>query len=225
MGYKLNQVVDTEGLPVKYIQNLLNNFSIPTFIETGTAGGASVRAASTLFTKCHTIEIVPDRAAGSYPENVLLYTGSSPAILPSIIGLYSPKQYIFFWLDAHYSEPTESAPEVVECPLIEEIQAIKSHEKAVIMIDDARLFLAPPKWPCDYTRWPAFSAVFNTLLGCFPNHFVTVIDDYIVCVPGEMKEMIRIEWWNNMEKRFPSESDKVKSASKLAYENLMKYLS
>lgn len=222
MGFK-HYGVDTEGLPVNYIKNYLNKFNIPVFIETGTAGGHSVRAAAGLFRECHTIEIVEGRSEGDYPENVKRYYGNSPDLLPGIIKPFL-HEYVFFWLDAHYSEPHESKPEVVECPIIEEIRAIRPHKKAVIMIDDARLFLAPPKWPCDYTRWPAFSAVFNTLLGCFPFHFVTVIDDYIVCIPNEMKEVLRVEWWENQDKRFPCEEDKVKMSVKKSYENLMRYI-
>lgn len=222
MGYK-HHGVETEGLPVNYVKRFLDKFSIPVLVETGTAGGHSVRAAASLFRECHTIEIVEGRSDGDYPANVKRYYGNSPDLLPEIVKPYK-HEYIFFWLDAHYSEPHESKPEVVECPVIEEIRAIKDHKKAVIMIDDARLFLAPPKWPCDYTRWPAFSAVFNTLLGNFPLHFVTVIDDYIVCIPDEMKDVLRVEWWDNQHKRFPSEEKILKDSAKLVFNEIQKYL-
>lgn len=223
MGYK-HYGVETEGFPVNYVKKFLAQFNIPVFVETGTAGGHSVRAASPFFRECHTIEIVEGRSDGEYPANVKRYYGNSPDILPSIISEYS-KEYILFWLDAHYSEPGESKPEVIECPLIEEIRSIKPHSKAVILIDDARLFLAPPKWPCDYTRWPSFSAVFNTLLGCFPLHYVTVIDDYIVCIPDEMKDVLRVEWWDNQDNRFPSEEKILKDSARLVYSSIQKYLS
>lgn len=225
MGYK-HHGVDTGGLPVTYIKRFLDKFDIPVFIETGTAGGASVRAASEIFQRCHTIEIVEGRAGEGYPENVQLYYGNSSSLLPEILATHcSRSEYIFFWLDAHYSEPHESAPDVVECPLLEEIKAIKHHKKAVIMIDDARLFLAPPKWPCDYTRWPGFTAVLNTLMGCFPYHYTTVIDDYIICIPDEMKDIVRSEWWENLDKRFPSEEKKKMDAIKTAWHEVQNFLS
>lgn len=225
MGYRLNKVVSTGGLPVEYVKRFTDRFSIPVFIETGTAGGESVRIASTIFQQCHTIEIVEGRPGEGYPENVHLYQGNSPELLGDILAAHCDKSdYVFFWLDAHYSEPHESEPETVECPLLEEIQAIKSHKKAVIMIDDARLFLAPPKWPCDYTRWPPFSAVFNTLLGCYPYHYTTIIDDYIVCIPDEMKDILREEWWENMDLRFPSEEQKKRDAIKTAWSEVQSFL-
>jgi hypothetical protein len=222
MGYR-HYGVSTGGLPVEYIKRFLASFSIPVFIETGTAGGESVRAASSLFRECHTIEVVPGRGAGEYPDNVKLYEGNSPALLTPIVNKFKT-EYVFFWLDAHWSEPHESDLDVVECPLLEEIAAIGHHKRAVIMIDDARLFLAPPKWPCDYTRWPRFSAVFNTLQGKFPYHFISVIDDYIVCIPDEMKDIIRVEWWERQDERYPTEEIKDRMATKRAYDNLMRYI-
>lgn len=222
MGYR-HHGVDTGGLPIEYIKRFLEKFDIPVFIETGTAGGESVREASKIFKECHTIEVVEGRPSGDFPANVSLHTGNSSELLPKIAEKYK-NGYTLFWLDAHWSEPHQSEPDVVECPLLEEIKSIKDHSKAVIMIDDARLFLAPPKWPCDYTRWPRFSAVFNTLLGCFPNHYVTVIDDYIICIPDEMKDIVMYEWWDNETKRFPSEPQKKLNAIKVAWSEANNFL-
>lgn len=222
MGYRYHNVT-TGGLPVEYIKRFLDKYEIPVFIETGTAGGESVREASKIFKECHTIEIIEGRPQGEFPENVKLYQGDSSEILCELITKFK-KEYVFFWLDAHWSEPNESKPDIVECPLIQEIQALRNHKKSVIMIDDARLFLAPPKWPCDYTRWPRFSTVFNTLQGCFPEHYITVIDDYIVCIPDEMKDVLRVEWWDNQDNRFPSENQKKLNAIKTAWYEVSKFL-
>lgn len=223
MGYR-HHGVKTGGIPVDYIKRFLYEFSIPVFVETGTAGGESIRKMAPLFRECHSVEIIAGRvdAETPFPDNVKLYTASSPEFLRSLV--FNKTEYVFFWLDAHWSEPFESNPDIEECPILDEIQAIKHHKKSIIMIDDARLFLAPPKWPCDYTRWPSFSAVYNTLLGCFPSHFVTVIDDYIVCVPDEMKHIVRIEWWENQDKRFPSEEQKKRDAIKTAWQEVNTFL-
>jgi len=224
MGYR-HHGVDTGGLPVNYIKRFLEKFHIPVFVETGTAGGESVREAAKLFNICHTIELIEGRQGEDYPDNVKLYQGDSAKLLPIILDTHcNPKEYTLFWLDAHYSEPHESAPDTVECPLIDEIRAIRNHKKSIIMIDDARLFLAPPKWPCDYTRWPSFSSVFNTLQGCFNTHYITVVDDYIICVPDEMKDIVRYEWWENQDKRFPSEEQKKLNAIKIAWREAQNFL-
>lgn len=222
MGYR-HHGVDTGGLPVDYIKRFINVHPIPIFIETGTAGGESIRAAAPLFRECHTIEIVEGRPDGEFPDNVTLHHGDSSKIIGNLI-LGHKNEYIFFWLDAHWSEPHESPSDTIECPLLDEIRAIRWQKKSVIMIDDARLFLAPPKWPCDYTRWPRFSAVFNTLQSAFPDHYITVIDDYIVCIPDEMKEILRYEWWENQDKRFPSEEQKKMNAIRTAWHETQRFL-
>lgn len=222
MGYKHHGVY-TGGLPVKYIQYFLNVHDIPTFIETGTAGGESVREAAKLFKECHTIEVVEGRADGEYPQNVKTYTGDSAQLLREIAAPYK-NQNVFFWLDAHYSEPDEAKPGTIECPVIEEIKALHGFTKALVMIDDARLFLGPPKWPCNYTVWPSFSTVFNALQASFPDHQITVIDDYIVACPPKMKDELRTEWWSNQDVRFPSDESKLKQAVRLAYTELLNYI-
>lgn len=222
MGYR-HHGVNTGGLPIEYIKRFTEVLSIPVFIETGTAGGESVRAAAELFTTCHTVEIVPGRDEGNYPFNVFGYNANSPDVLKEIVPRYR-NEWIFFWLDAHWSEPYESKEDQSECPLIEEIKAI-NHSKAIIMIDDARLFLGPPVWPCNPQKWPHFKDVFLNLQYKWPDHIITVVDDYIVCLPQELKDVFYNEWRGRFAERYPTEEMKVKLASKLAYDNLMKYLS
>lgn len=223
MGFK-HYGVDTGGLPVEYIKHFTEKYSIPIFIETGTAGGDSVRKAAHLFKKCHTIEIVGGRPTGEFPENVQLHTGDSAKQIGEITSWY-PNENIFFWLDAHWSEPHESPKGTNECPILEEIGAIKHvGQRALIMIDDARLFFGRPPWPCNPISWPRFQFVFEKLRECFPDHVTTVVDDYIICFPVSMKEAHQDEWYHNYSKRFPTDEMKLKEAAKLVYESFLNYI-
>lgn len=221
MGYK-HHGVKTGGIPIEYIKRFVYAYEIPIFIETGTAGGESIRAAAPYFSHCHTIEIVEGRAEGEYPKNVTLHAGNSSEIIPSIVSKY--KDYrIFFWLDAHWSEPYEAEEEAEECPLLKEINAI-DHKKSIIMIDDARLFYGPPPWPCDPTKWPKLADVFFHLWNKFPEHTISIVDDYIVCIPHEMINTFRVEWRERYLERFPDDATKLRLSTKLAYENFMRYI-
>lgn len=222
MGYK-NYGVKTGGLPVDYIRLITSALEVPIFIETGTAGGESVREAAKLFTHCHTIEVVEGRADGDYPKNVKLHTGNSGDLLSAIVKDYK-NYWIFFWLDAHWSEPDPAPEDVGECPLIEEIKSI-DHTKSVIMIDDARLFFGPPVWPCDPRKWPKFKDIILNLQYKFPDHIITVVDDYIVCLPQELRDMFYDEWRERFPERYPTEEQKVKLSTRVAYENLLIYIS
>lgn len=223
MGFK-HYGVNTGGLPIEYIKRFTNEYSIPIFIETGTAGGDSVRAASKLFKHCHTIEIVEGRAPKDLPSNVSTHAGDSSKLLGLIARKY-PHENIFFWLDAHWSEPYESPKDVVECPVLDEIEAIKNvGQRALIMIDDARLFYGRPPWPCDYSRWPRFQFVFEKLRACFPNHITTIVDDYIICFPEIMNNAHMYEWYDNYKHRFPSDESKLRDATRLAFDAFLNYI-
>lgn len=224
MGYK-GYGVNTGGIPINYIRLFSSEFNIPVFIETGTAGGDSIRQAALIFPICHTIEIMPGRADGDYPNNVTLHTGNSAEIIGSLTSNY--KEYdIFFWLDAHWSEPYQSEKNESECPLLQELDSIyhSGCKFPFIMIDDARLFLGPPPWPCDPRKWPTIKGVFERLTNCWPNHVISIIDDYIVCLPEKAIHIFRDEWRGRFLERYPTEEDKIKMATKKAYDHLMKYI-
>lgn len=221
MGYK-HFGVNTGGIPIEYMKRFTESFSIPIFIETGTAGGESVRAAAPLFRECHTIEIVENRPSGEFPQNVKLHSGDSSKLLASIASQYRHEN-IFFWLDAHWSEPGESPEDVDECPLLKEIDAIKG-TRAIIMIDDARLFTGPPPWPCNPQKWPKLKDVFIHLMDCFPDHIITIVDDYIVCVPDSMRDVFRDEWRGRFNERYPSDEERLKMSTRDCFNALKKYM-
>lgn len=216
MGY-LHNGVKTGGLPVDYIKLFADEYGIKVFIETGTAGGDSVRKASEIFEECHSIEIIEGRPEGEFAENVQLYTGNSADLLKEVAKPYKG-QRVVFWLDAHWSEDYESIHKETECPLLAEIQAIKGHD-CLILIDDARLFLGPHPWPCDYRYWPSFQDVFIKLHDCFPRHLITIVDDYIVAVPDYMNDTFRIEWWERFKERYP-DKEELRKATNLVLNHL-----
>lgn len=225
MGFK-HYGVNTGGLPVEYIKRFTDKYSIPVFIETGTAGGDSVRAASKLFETCHTIEIVGGRQGKQedYPDNVILHEGDSARLLGQI-AMQHKFVNIFFWLDAHWSEPHEAPEGTEECPILREIESIAFvGQHALIMIDDSRLFFGRPPWPCNYVMWPRFQFVFEKLRECFPDHVTTIVDDYIICFPLVMNDAHMYEWYENYQKRFPTDDMKLKEATKLVWKAFRKYL-
>lgn len=217
MGYRSNGI-KTSGLPIDYVKRFVDEYGIKVFIETGTAGGDSVQAASKIFEVCHSIEIVKERVINDeglfkfyIPENVTIHFDNSATGLNEVAEPHKG-QRICFWLDAHWSENYESTNKENECPLLAEIQAIKGHD-ALILIDDARLFLGPHPWPCDYRYWPSFQDVFIRLHDCFPSHKITVIDDYIIAVPDYMDDVFRVEWWERFNVRYPDKQKLRESAN------------
>lgn len=225
MGYLLNGV-KTGGFPFYIIELLLKSIQIPTFVETGTASGDSVREAALYFKECHTIELIEKRQiTTNSPDNIHWYTGNSIDVLPSIIEKVKKEmEYCIFSLDAHYSGSELNPGPHKECPLLEEIEVVATYRNAIIVIDDARLFYGSPPWPNDPREWPALQEIFALLLKSFPTHITTIRDDYIICYPEELKEHFDEEWKARYSQRYPSAEVKLKEEVKHVWKSLFIYL-
>lgn len=135
------------GLPDKIAYFYRNLYSLEILIETGTYMGYTAKRMSRIFKKVITIEMsdkMYNVACNNLKdvENVELIKGDSREILNTLL---DKLDNVLFWLDAHYSGG-ETYGKNDECPLVKELEIIfsKKLKNFVILIDDARLFLAPP---------------------------------------------------------------------------------
>lgn len=232
MGYILNTGVKSDGLPVHLVKVLVDNYHVPFFIETGSAGGDSARLAATMFQKVWSIELVKDRAdTKDAPSNVTFLEGDSVEHLPEIIQELlsrNPKkeqQFVLFYLDAHFCGDTPNELPYPECPLLDEIKCIAEYgEDALIIIDDARLFFGSPPYPNDPTQWPAVCDIIILLREKFPFHHITITDDYILAVSHHVREAIDKEWRDNFKIRYPNPQDKLKQQVKDVHKALIDYI-
>jgi hypothetical protein len=220
MGYDYNGGNDT-GVPLEMIKAIIKGFHVPYFIETGTASGMSIRKASLHFEKCHSIEIIEGRTPKlrelvvqdeadptiveyfqvpiHFKPNITLHIGNTVEVLPTITAEIG-NEYAVYWLDAHYSDPVPSEPDCVECPVIDEVMLLP--EKSIIVIDDARLFFGTPPPPSNPDKWCDIMELMTTLKKCFPTHHTTIIDDFVVSVPVEMKRNLNDYWLETYNQRF-----------------------
>ncbi|OOG24427.1 hypothetical protein B1C78_08810 [Thioalkalivibrio denitrificans] len=129
--------------------------------------------------------------------NVQMLLGDTRTNLRTIL---QSEDEILFWLDAHWSGG-ETYGEQDECPIIEELELILSSNlsKFAIMIDDARLFMAPPPAPHNYEVWPSLTDIMAVL----PKNFDMIIwNDVIFLTPKElifrkhMQTRATYEWMN-----------------------------
>lgn len=222
MGYKLNGV-ESEGLPVGIAEIFTKNYDVKVFVETGTAGGESIKVASRLFERCYTIELIEGRVLDKSLGNVTYHTGDSVEILPQIIAqeLSIP---VFFFLDAHFSDSVPNTTGKKECPVLDELQVISSHKNPIILIDDARLFYGHPPYPNDPREWPSIEEIFYRCRVLFPNNHTTIIDDFVLCYPHKMSDWVSEEWRRRFTARYPSADDKLKTDAKNVFNALKKYL-
>ena len=231
MGYTLNGV-ESDGIPMHIIKPLIDNHDIPFFCETGTAGGHSAMLAASYFKKIWTIELLEDSPQiDNVPDNIEFLIGDSVKILPDIVQELiklkgsKKRQFVLFYLDAHYCGDVPNESEYPECPVLEEIKEVAKYgEDALVIIDDARLFFGSPPYPHDSTQWPSICEIFHLLRKCFPFHKITITDDYVLAMSIHVMQTIDNEWRSRFSIRYPNAEDKLKSQAQDVYKALIDYL-
>lgn len=227
MGFTLNNIYTGMSIPQDLVLRIQDIAHIPYFIETGTAGGESVKWASGYFEECWTIEADQTREIDKSAENVHYHAGNSEEVLPSILledKLKDKNTPIFFWLDAHWCEPYQNNTGRKECYLIEEIEALRDRPNVVVLVDDARLFAGPPPYPNDPRDWPRLDTIFFKLHECLPSHMITVVDDYIVAVPQSLVPVIDQEWVDNYKLRYRSEDQLLWESVNITHKAFLNYI-
>jgi hypothetical protein len=181
------------GAPRELISSLKQGFGIRTFVETGTHLGATAHWASELFESVVTVEmsehyyrLAVERYGGN-PRIKFIQGDSRVSLEKTIPGLAPP---ILFWLDAHWSGG-ETAGVEAACPLLEELGVInRAAGDAFILIDDARMFLAPPAPPHRAEQWPDLVRLVNAIAPQQYGRFLTVVEDVIIAVPEAARPVV-----------------------------------
>lgn len=168
---------------------LREEYDLRVFVETGLYKGGTVQWAVRHFPRVFSIEKDYNRLiktslginAGGI-ANLKLIEGDSRTELAVL--LETINEPCLLWLDAHWCGGNAEASFNVrdECPLREELAAIQASKFAhqhVIMIDDARLFTAPPPYPHHAEQWPTYPEIVELLVG----DEVRIEEDVIYAVP------------------------------------------
>ncbi len=196
------------GAPKELILKLLERLPADCFVETGTFMGGTTEWAASHFQKVITIEVNPEISRTTSRRlahliNIEFVIGNSAEVLPTIAKRLAGATV--FWLDGHYCGPGTGA-DIDECPIVAEVEALKSCVNPIILIDDARCFLGPPPPPHKSEHWIGIDDLFNLLWKNFPNHVTTILDDVVVCVPKMLKPVLDEDWHSNFAERYPFSS-------------------
>ncbi len=167
------------GVPEKETEYLKKIMKLDVFVEGGTFRGGTAKNMSDKFRKVYTIEksdVMFDIAKENLKDisNITMLKGDTREHLREIL---DHNDNILFWLDAHWSGG-DTYGEEDECPLLEELEIIFDYpgKNYIILIDDARLFLAPPPYPHKVENWSTLKEIVNVL----PiNKEITIFEDVI----------------------------------------------
>lgn len=177
-----------EGL----LELLTGRLPLTAFVETGTFRGDTLEIAAKYFSELHSVEMSQElyRAACERfqgQSNLHLHLGDSSGFLREHGEDFSARA-VLFWLDAHWCSADDTAGSDSQSPLLNELQAIGSlHPSSVLLIDDARLYLAPPPEPHRLADWPDFHEVVLALLALSPKHRLMVYNDIVVFYPQHLR--------------------------------------
>jgi hypothetical protein len=88
------------------------------------------------------------------------------------------------WLDAHWCGQ-ETFGASAECPVLDEIRVLNSQSpESVILIDDARYFIAPPPPPHNATDWPGVLELCDLLTSGPVDRYAVIVEDVFAVVPA-----------------------------------------
>lgn len=206
-------------VPRRLAADLMRTLGLRRAVETGTGWGTGAGILADLFPEVASIELSHElhqrsRDALADRTNVRLIQGASTDWLEQLHETATPT---FYFLDAHWSAGSTAGRES-ECPLLAELEAIRNgHPDNAIVIDDARLFSAPPPPPHDPDQWPTFDQVVQRLRSVNSAFYVVVVDDQIVAVPPAARRDVlvwekrararqrvdRLKWWLGRFRRLP----------------------
>jgi len=180
------------GPPTDLILALKQWSAIDDFVETGTYRGETAAWAAEHFARVATVELSPEYHAAAVARfearpQVRVLLGDSGETLRRIAGEL-PGAAIF-WLDAHWSG-LDTAGRETECPLPAELAILNAAPVThTLLVDDARLFAAPPPRPHRAELWPDLGAVLDALRADGRRH-VVLFDDVFVAVPAAEKRSL-----------------------------------
>ena len=165
-------------------------------VETGTYMGETTLWASQLFSHVYTIEIskeFQDKAKihCSKQNNITFFLGRTEERLSDVLRDVKDRAIdrAIFWLDAHAGGGWYADKD--DCPLLAELCLLSTQHRAddIIIIDDARGFLAPPPPPFDPMIWPPIHAVLDAA-DPRRERYVVIIADMIICAPFRLRNVI-----------------------------------
>jgi glycosyltransferase involved in cell wall biosynthesis len=182
----------TFSLDERLLECLRSAVPFTTFVETGTFKGEAAALAARHLERVVTVEFsrpLWEEAVKRFEADprVEVLLGDSREVLARVRSSLEEESTLY-WLDAHWCVADDAAGEHSQCPLLEEIRAIASlGETSAILIDDARLFLAPPPKPHEVTQWPTFDEVVRALRALSGSHQLMVVNDVIAFYPRAAK--------------------------------------
>lgn len=183
------------SLDLQLVTGLKKVLPLPVFFETGTFKGDTIKEMLPYFGRLITAELSEPlwkEAINRFvsEKKVEPYLGNSPDVIAKFHSALKDSS-VLYWLDAHWCVADDTSGEKSQCPLLEEIHSIgQLNDQSVILIDDARLFLAPPPLPHETSQWPSIDSIITALKQTSSRHELSVVNDVIIFYPKLVRDSV-----------------------------------
>ncbi len=186
----------TFSLDARLAQLFQHELGCDTFFESGGFEGDTVAVVESLFERVVSVELAPAyakalRARFSKSRNVEIVENDSATVLEQLRPQLCNARALY-WLDAHWCDASSVNSAIHQCPLLRELRALgRINEHSAVIIDDARLFLAPPLAPHAVTDWPTWSQISRVIeANSGASHDVMIVNDCVVVYPKSMHQAV-----------------------------------
>jgi hypothetical protein len=183
------------SLDRRLVDFLQRAIPLTVFVETGTFRGDTIAEVADCFDEVHTVELSDElfrEACGRFADrpHVQVHQGESAPFLAKIRQQIAGRCALY-WLDAHWCVAQATAGQTSQCPLLDELAALKPvGDTAVILIDDARLYLCPPPDPHEVSQWPSWQQILDSLQQLSSRHEMMVVNDVIAFYPSTARTVM-----------------------------------
>lgn len=200
------------SIDAQLITTLKQHLPLTHFLETGTFRGDTIELIAHQFDHLYSVELSEKyyqdaKERFEHHPHIQLFQDTSPTIIQQIQPTLASQSTVY-WLDAHWCVASSTAGETSQCLLLAELHAIKQlNDDSIIIIDDARLFLAAPPAPHEISDWPTLNSIIKTLYELSSHHHITILNDCILFFPARIQKVIDeyahkegVDWLTVMDK-------------------------
>jgi hypothetical protein len=178
------------------VRQLKSALPLVGFVETGSFEGDAIATVRPFFDDIDSIELSEhyySKAKQRFASDpaVKLHLGDSADTLRRLRPRLQDRA-VLYWLDAHWCIAENVAGERSQSPLLAELKALGSlNDSSIVLIDDARLFMATPPEPHEISNWPGLLSVLDGLRSLSHSHHLMIVNDVIAFFPAAAADAVR----------------------------------
>lgn len=181
-------------LPRTLIVSIVNHVKPDDFVEIGVFDEQTCIWASSHFKKVYGVIANPEISFQVNNPNVRFVDSDKFSdIVKDLHG-----KSVFFLNSLPFEKANKNSPATIK----ENLKVISQTEDPIIFINNIEYLGGPLPFADRYEEWPTFDEIFGYCKTLFPDAYITLMDGNLICVPGDVKNIVAAYWVETFEERF-----------------------